>query len=558
VSFFFLLSKLLGTGLIFYLVLPALAAVLYVVRRSTLRIALEGPPREAAWALIVSALASLPVWIMGWRMGWGEFPAVFFAADSPFFLQQVYALMRTDSYPPPSLEMLGFSFNYHYGIQAFAALASVLTDVKPHFTLFAVIEPLLELLTGLLVYDICRRLTGRHGLALACLVLFLFGSRQYLVNYFGAAGWEFITRAEHFNFRFPNPPNVAGLLVALCAVRCALDFERRSMRMAALFFMCMLPVFKIPYLIPISAGLAFVYLYELRERFRPGLLPEIAGAALLSTLCYLIFAMSPATTRATAEFKVLGFVEMSLPWQNETLLILSVLAVLAAAATRQGLSESMRRLLIVALAPYLLFALCEVEIKNQEQIFDLGIRLVGLSAFVYLASAWAARDGHSPAMRAVAAALLIGLTAPGLLSWATHVHVVTAHPDRGHEFTDNRSLAEALRRVPLDDTLLVTNDLRYPANHFLRDFRQFQLAGLFGHRNLASNLAYGGLKPEEVARFVGITRSFQWKSWPEDQISHLRRTYPVTHLLIHKNYPHADAIPLQLVYENRDYAVYRF
>ena len=265
IAFFFLLAKLAGSGLVFFVGLPALVAALLWWRKPELRLTAEGGPRELAWPLALTLLSSLPVLIMGMRMGAGEFPAEFFAADSPFFLQQVYALMRTDSYPPPSLETYGFSFNYHFGFQAFVALASTLTGLKPHLVMFAVVEPLLEILAGLVIYDICRRVTGRRDIALLCLLLVLFGAKQYFINYLDPAWWRFVTRHENFNFRYPNPPDVAGVLISLCAVRCALEFGQRHMRLAALFFLCMLPVVKIPFLIPVSAGLALLYAYELQK-----------------------------------------------------------------------------------------------------------------------------------------------------------------------------------------------------------------------------------------------------------------------------------------------------
>lgn len=558
VSFFFLLAKVAGSPAVFFVLLPALIVALLAIRKPELRTGAGDRPGELAWALAFSGLSAVPVLIMGIRMGAGEFPVEFFSADSPYFLHQVYALMRTDAYPPPSLELYGLSFRYHYGIQAFAALASLLTGLKPHFLLFAAVEPLLEILAGLLVYDISRRLTGSHRAALACLVLILLGSKQYLVNYFSPAGWDFVTRDENFNFRFPNPPNVAGLLVALCAVRCALDFERREMRLAALFFTCMLPVFKIPYLIPISGGLALVYGFELRRQFSLPLLLEIAGAAVLASLCYVTFAMSGSTTQATAGFMVLGFLEMALPWHNETLLILGALCVAAAAVTRQPLSEGLLRLLIIALSPYLLFSLCDFEVGNQYQIFDLAIKLVMLFTSAYMVSAWMNWRRGNPVRYAAAAVVLVALTGPGAVSLLTHIHVVSARPEKGHEYANNRSIADALRHIPLRDTLIVTNDLRYPANDYSRNLKQFQLAGIFGHRNLASNLLYGGLGVEELSMYAGIMQLFQKDPWPGTQVGYVLEKFPVTHLLIHKAYRHAHEIPLKLVYENREYAVYRF
>ena len=88
-----------------------------------------------------------------------------------------------------------------------------------------------------------------------------------------------------------------------------MEFDRRSTRLAALFFVVVLPLFKIPYLVTVSAGLALVYCYELRKQFKWNLLLEITGAGLLALACYAVFAHSPIVTDAKAGFKVPGFLD---------------------------------------------------------------------------------------------------------------------------------------------------------------------------------------------------------------------------------------------------------
>jgi hypothetical protein len=530
---------------------------LYAWRKPDLRLALDYGTGELAGALALVIGSSLPVLVMGARMAAGDFPAEFFAADTPHFLSHVYALATTASYPPPSLETYGLAFKYHYGFQAFAALLSLLTQLQPHVVMFAVAVPLMEILAGLLLYDICRRLTGRPGAALLCLLLVLLGSKQYLVNYLDPSAWDFVTRAENFDFRYAHPPSLAGLLVSLCSVRCILEFERRDRRFAALFFLVMLPLFKTPYLVPVGAGLALVYFLELRRRFRPELLAEIAGAALLSLLCLTVFAGNAAGIRAEAGFAVPGFLRMSMDWQNQTLAILCALVAATAAATRMPLSEGLRRLLMFAVSPYLLFSMFRFENGNEYQIFDLALKLAALFASVYFVSAWLDRAGRRVPRHAIAVAVLVGLTGPGAISLFHHLYIVAVHPERGHEYVDNRALADALRHIPLNGSLIATNDVRYPANHYLRNYRQFQLAALYGHRNLAADLWYGDMSQPDRIRYAAWTRLFQEPSWPAAQIDRLRQRIPITHVLIHKSYAHASDIPLALVYENGDYAVYR-
>ena len=125
----------------------------------------------------------------------------------------------------------------------------------------------------------------------------------------------------------------------------------------------------------------------------------------------------------------------------------------------------------------------------------------------------------------------------------------------GYEFADNRSVAEALAVVPTKDTLIVTNDLRYPANHFARDNRQMQIPALFGHQAFAVNYAY-----EQYSFFNERRELQQFLEQPEwrDAISEAARTYHWTHLLIRKDYVHPAPIPLERLFENQFYAVFRF
>jgi hypothetical protein len=560
VSVLFLLSKITGFGPALFICALALLLLLRKYRTPSFRVTLGYRFQEFAVALAVSVAASIPILVMGARMGTGAFPAEFFSADVPHLLQHVHALASTTAYPPPSLEVYGFSFKYHYGSQAFVALASLLTGLQPHFLMFGVLEPLLAVLTGFLVFDISRRLTGRSDAALLCLLIVLLGSRQYLVNYMDSSAWAFVVRVESFNYRYPNLPNVAGLLIALSAVRCLIDFEQRNMRLAALFLLSILPVFKIPYLVPISAGLAFIYLCELKNRFRMDLLLEICGAAVLAFVCLLVFSYSTAIGSTTIKFNHLGFLDMTAPWQKDTLWIVLLAVATTAAVTRYKPSAGMIRLLALALSPYLVFSLFSFESfnDNQSQIFDLALILAVLFAAVYVVTAWSAGHVWTPVRRFVAVAALAYLIVPGMVSLLHHIWVVTFHPEMGHEHADNRSIADALKHIPVERTLIVTNDLRYPAENYSRDYRQFQLAGIFGHRNFASNIAYGGLSSEEISLYAALSRLFQVEMWPKREIAFLRQKAPITHLLIHKHYRHAKHIPLELIYENNDYAVYRF
>ena len=125
-------------------------------------------------------------------------------------------------------------------------------------------------------------------------------------------------------------------------------------------------------------------------------------------------------------------------------------------------------------------------------------------------------------------------------------------PQSGNDFVDNRSLAEALAVIPTNGTVIVTNDLRYPAQNFTRDYRQMQIPSLFGHQAFAVNYAH-----EAVEERRPLQELLQQSSW-SDAIQDAARANQWTHLLVRKDYAHPTPIPLEWLFENQFYAVYRF
>jgi hypothetical protein len=125
-------------------------------------------------------------------------------------------------------------------------------------------------------------------------------------------------------------------------------------------------------------------------------------------------------------------------------------------------------------------------------------------------------------------------------------------PQSGTDFVDNRSLAAALAEVPTTGTVIVTNDLRYPAGNFTRDYRQMQIPALFGHQAFAVNYAHEAV--EERRELQQLLQQPQWS----DAILDAARTYHWTHFVVRKDYVHADRIPLAQIFENEQYAVFRF
>jgi hypothetical protein len=161
----------------------------------------------------------------------------------------------------------------------------------------------------------------------------------------------------------------------------------------------------------------------------------------------------------------------------------------------------------------------------------------------------------SNARKAVFAVLVAAAVVPAVTVSAAYSRVLIETPAKGHEFVDNHALANALQVIPVDGSVLVTNDLRYPADDFIRKNRQMQIPALFGHQAFAINYAYEVYDfSVERQRLQQLLESREWSPLIDDAA----RRYGWTHLIIRKDYPHPDQIPLIKVFDGPEYEVFRF
>jgi hypothetical protein len=162
--------------------------------------------------------------------------------------------------------------------------------------------------------------------------------------------------------------------------------------------------------------------------------------------------------------------------------------------------------------------------------------------------------GLGAALRAAVIALMALAFLPAAVVAARYSSVLLREPERGHEFVDNRSIAQALAVIPVRG-VIVTNDLRYPAQRFSRSNRQMQIPALFGHQAFAVNYAYEAFEfSRDRSELQTLLQAPEWS----DAIDQAAGQYRWSHLLIRKDYMHPASIPLQRIFENESYAVYRF
>lgn len=217
-------------------------------------------------------------------------------------------------------------------------------------------------------------------------------------------------------------------------------------------------------------------------------------------------------------------------------------------------------------APFLLMALAPLLVVNMTRMDNTmaggggtgGDWLQTLHPVPFLAHAFALslasrRWSRLRRPRRVAFLASMALVILPLAAVAGHYSLrLLRAPDSGNDYVDNRSLAAALRAIPTRGTVVVTNDLRYPAGNFTRDDRQMQIPALFGHQAFAVNYAHEAV--EDRRPLQELLRRTHW----DDAINDAARVHGWTHLLVRKDYPHPAPIPLTRVFENRDYAVFLF
>jgi hypothetical protein len=326
-------------------------------------------------------------------------------------------------------------------------------------------------------------------------------------------------------------------------------------------------VFKAPTGIALLSGFLLAQAWQVltRHTLRP-LAPAIAAAAVFAAAYYVYF-VAPAVplefkTEVAPGFHLAVVNEREgLPWLGVDLLwmLLPALVVWRTAGderTPDGLA-----LLAFGLAPILVVNLTRsLDLRPEAggatadwlQIL-LPVPLL-LHAFV-LRVADAGWRG-SGTLRKAMFLLLIGLAVvPPVIVAGRYVRVLVRRPRQAHEFVDNRSIAAALDAIPVQGSVIVTNDLRYPAQGFSRRNRQMQIPALFGHQAFAVNSAYEAYDFSTARE--ALQALLQASVWTHE-IDEAARTHGWTHFLVRKDYPYPRPIPFDPIFENEFYAVYRF
>ena len=559
----FLLSKLVHLPW-FTVLIPIALLSIKAIWRGQYRItrAQNYDKGELLAASALSLTAMLPVLIMGYYMATGAYADVFFAVDSPYFLHQVHALRTTSEYPPPSFELYGYAWKYHYGVQALAALISLVSGIKPHTVMFGIVTPLLQFLTYFLAYLLVVQVVKKGYGRYIVFGVILIGAKHHILDYLDDDIIREIIQEERYNFRYAHPPSVMGMVMTLATLCCVVNYQKKPLRIIATLMVGLMPVFKIPYAFFAGTGYATFLIGEYVQRKDRTSMIHLFAAGALCILSYYLLAEVHFGVQDVSNIKLFGFLAMTKQWQQLTPAVYAAFTlVLLAFVGRLRMTDPIRSLGLFVLGIFVLFFFFKFKGSNGRQVFDPAI--VPVILFLVSVGLTSCRGGHEHRWpyRGYLGALLVAMV-PGLVSLVGHTVILLTEPAKGHEYVSNARIGEVLSQIPTQGTLLVTNDLRYPAENYKRKGRQFQFAGIFGHQNLMTNVAYIGVPKAERDELRKLWKTINTlvheKRWAVEEVKALKAKYPITHLVIHKNYPHPENIPLEHVFENEDYIVYAF
>ena len=547
----------------------------FLLPRVHIRLRLDG----AIGGLLALALVS-PIVISAMTMAPGDFPPVFFNVDTPYSLEKVHAMARTSIYPPESLSNLGGRPIYHLGIQAMAALLVRITGIAPHQALFLIVLPVLTL-GSVAAAGIAAQGLGASVPRAVAVPLLLTAVPSFWYPFWPAvwpplreafmsrsiAPFDDLTRGyELWGVASIVGHNVGAQFLVVATLAALTVVSVRGWRLTVFLVGTAIWV-KAPTGVALLSGFLLAQGYRvIATRSLQPLIPAVAAAMLFGATYVVFFVLPSVPVGFQTElfpFYHLQFVEarnglsglgLDLAWVLAPALILW-------GARGDGSKEGSLAFFALGIAPLIVVNVTRsLDIRpghdgatNDWLQVLLPVPLLMRAFVLHAAGSHWARLGRLR-RRAFLALVVMAIVPPAFVA-AKYSRLLLREPQSGHEFVDNRSIAAALASIPVKGSVIVTNDLRYPAQNFGRENRQMQIPSLFGHQAFAVNSAY------EVYEFSShrgelqkLLTSGEWSN----AIDEAATTNGWTHLLIRKDFAHPSPIPFEPLFENDSYAVYRF
>ncbi len=529
-------------------------------------------------ATLVSLIALAPPVISALRMAPGSFPPMFFNVDIPYFLEKVHSLTASQLFPPESLSVLAGRRSYHFGLHGVAALISRGSGLLPHHAVFVVLVPLLTIGIVAAAFLLAKSLAPDLP-ALVSVLLLVVGVPTLWHDYWSEIGPALASSASVASLTplqgplrnweiwgiTSNIQNLGGHFLVLASLAAIVNAPQIGWRLAATLIGSAF-VFKSPAGVALMAGFAASQSYRViaARSFTP-LLPVVWAVAVFASVygAFWILPGLPAELKLVfSPFFAAEYVYADGPAGFVADILWLVVPALVVWKARRRSPHTMP-ILMFALAPFIVVNLFRIvdlrgfltNSMNQDdwrQVIMVAPVLLHAAVISVIGYDW---SSMTPTLRRACLTIVAVMVLPTTLVAAYYSHLLVFDYDRGHEFADNRPIAPALAAVPVASSVIVTNDLRYPADGFRRDNLQMQIPALFGHQAFAVNYVYEAY--DFSAERMTLQQLLKGAHW-NPAIDAAARQYHWTHLLIRKDYPHPDGIPLERIFDNDFYSVFRF
>ncbi|MDY0884058.1 hypothetical protein ACFPL7_13660 [Dongia soli] len=520
-------------------------------------------------AAIILLLPLCVVLVRGALAGTGAFPPFIFYTDDATDLATIRSLLASPALPPYSLTFAGGIKPYHLGVLEAVANLVRLTGIKAHIAQFYLAFPIIE--GGIIGvgWMLVRRLPrGVPVILAACLVVVAFNHNHGDFRISFKTVKAILQTVKHgsfaaeptLNFLVVHLPTVGARMLAWLTVALMLYWERRTARvLSAVLVGCLAPLDPF-YFISTGLILGLWCLYRSVAGRQPR---EILPAAAALIIGLLLMTLSGS---GGSEFFV-KFAPFACTYCSEnTVEISRDLAFVAICGL--GLAAWCYRhvpsfcviwfiaALLLLLAANMLVLIYANQADPNFNWFRIA-SAVPMLAVAFTAAMLAEAWGKLPRVgRLLVSLVIVAATALSILRIPVVAAQVTANPLRGDDVVETTALAAAMQAIPLQNTVVVTNDLRYPVIDYRYGKKNTLISALFGHQCYFCNGDGEAELPGADQRLNEI-RALSAEHWSA-AIADLASKNHWTHFIVHKDWRYPHDLPLKCIFENERYAVYVF
>ena len=481
----FLISRITLLNWKFCLLPNILFTILFFINKKKYSFNFNLPPKKYLIILFFTLLFyEFPIIIQSFRMGSGKYPAEFYSVDTPYYLNFVYTLAKNNIWPITSLTNNGVIFNTHIGTSALASLLSLITEIPPHQVFLLILPLLFSVSLFFITYGIIFHIFSNFNnflIKYLFFLVFLFSTNHFVFNDSSFNNFnDIFFKIQNYQAHFPLLTSLYGKLLILIWVRSIFSINRiNNYFISFIFISCTLIIFKIPYAPLIIYGsilkLLFDYYIDIKKRYN-----IIFIFIILIANCFFYFQLTPNATNFASPTEIIFYPAIA-TFNLNLIISISIFLIPGVLYYYTNNTNKLSKFFLYILIPPILFS-CFFTIKNSNspQLFAL----LPFFSFLFLVSTL----NHTLLNKKLIYILLFIILIPPICSNINYVHVLFYNKNNAHEYVDNRNLSTALLRIPLNGSVIATNDLFYPANNYARNNRQYQISSIFGHQQFAADL----------------------------------------------------------------------